>query len=275
MIIRMLFLMVTSAVLLACQPESDEAKVEDVADAADEVSAAVEPAVVSPVERIAAAIDAIVGRPDGEADRDPARKPAQVLAFLGLEPGMTVLDVMASGGWYSEVLSAAVGPEGKVIVQNPPAMLKFREGANDKALIARFADNRLANVVRLDADLADMGLEAGSVDFALTALNFHDIYYLMSPEAATAALEHIAAALKPGGVLGIIDHAGTPDGDNKSLHRIDPQLVKGLIEQSSLVLEAESGMLHHHSDDMTSMVFAPEIRGKTHRFLYRLRKPTA
>jgi predicted methyltransferase len=182
---------------------------------------------------------------------------------------------MASGGWYSEVLSAVVGPAGKVIVQNPPSMLKFRDGAADKALKARFADNRLGNVERIDADLVDMGVAPGSVDFVLTALNFHDIYHLVSPEAAAAALEYIATALKPGGVLGIVDHAGSPDGDNKSLHRINPQVVKELIEQSSLVLEAQSGILHHHNDDMTGMVFGPEIRGKTHRFIFRLRKPSA
>jgi len=85
----------------------------------------------------------------------------------------------------------------------------------------------------------------------------------------------IATALKPGGVLGIIDHAGAPGADNASLHRIDPQLVLDLIEQSSLVLEAQSGVLHHHSDDLSSMVFSPDIRGKTHRFVYRLRKPSS
>lgn len=271
MTFRMIGLMAAGLALLACQPASDKTPATEEADAPPEAVAVV----VAPAERIAAAIAAISGRPADEVARDADRQPAEVLAFLGLEPGMTALDVMASGGWYSEVLSAAVGPSGKVIVQNPPSMLKFREGAADKALTARFADNRLSNVERIDADLADMGVAPGSVDFALTALNFHDIYYLISPEAAAAALEYIAAALKPGGVLGIVDHAGTADGDNKSLHRIDPQLVKGLIEQSPLVLEAESGILHHHSDDMTGMVFGPEIRGKTHRFIYRLRKPTA
>jgi predicted methyltransferase len=270
MMFRILGLAVASVALLACQPGSDNAA-DDQPDAAAEATAAV----VSPAERLAAVIAAIPGRSKEEAARDADRQPAEVLAFLGLEQGMTVLDVMASGGWYSEVLSAAVGPEGKVIVQNPPSMLKFRDGAADKALKARFADNRLGNVERIDADLVDMGVAPGSVDFVLTALNFHDIYHLVSPEAAAAALEYIATVLKPGGVLGIIDHAGSPDGDNKSLHRIDPQVVKDLIEQSSLVLEADSGILHHRNDDMTGMVFGPEIRGKTHRFIFRLRKPSA
>ena len=50
--------------------------------------------------------------------RDVGRRPAEVLAFLGIEPGMTVMDVIASGGYYSEVLAEAVGPDGLVYAQN-------------------------------------------------------------------------------------------------------------------------------------------------------------
>jgi len=258
--------------LVGCQP-AEQAAVEEVAP---KVEAAVsEIATIAPVEAIAAAIATIPGRSAEDAARDAGRKPAEVLAFLGLEPGMRVLDVMASGGWYSEVIAGAVGPDGAVLAQNSPVMLQMREGANDKALVARFGDGRIPNVTRVDTDLNAMGIEPGSVDLAITALNFHDLYYLMSPEVAAGSLEAIAATLKPGGVLGIIDHYGAPDGDNKALHRIDAQLVRDLVEASPLVLEAESGILHNHNDDLGNMVFAPGTRGKTHRFLFRLRKPAA
>ena len=92
--------------------------------------------------------------------RDAGRQPAQVLAFLGARPGMTALDVIAAGGWYSEVLAEAVGPTGRVYAQNPAVVLKFRDGANDKALTARLANDRLPNVVRWDREFADLGLVA-------------------------------------------------------------------------------------------------------------------
>ena len=97
--------------------------------------------------------------------------------------------------------------------------------------------------------------------------------YLVSPEAAAGALSVIYVALKPGGILGLIDHYGAPDAGNKTLHRIDPEIVRTMVTDAGFVIEAESGVLHHHSDDLTRMVFDPEIRGKTHRIVLRLRKP--
>ena len=73
--------------------------------------------------------------------RDAARKPIQVIQFLGIKTGMTVVDVLAGGGWYTQVLSAAVGPAGKVYSQNPDFIVK-RKGFMDheKALVARLGN---------------------------------------------------------------------------------------------------------------------------------------
>jgi predicted methyltransferase len=221
-------------------------------------------------ERIAAA-----SRSESDRARDAGRKPAEVLAFLGIEPGMKVLDAIAAGGWYTEVLAAAVGPEGRVYAQNPEFVLKFREGANDKALTARLADGRLPNVVRVDAELANAPIPDGSLDAAFTALNFHDIYDGSGEEAALGFLNLVARKLKPGGVLGIVDHVGIAGQDNKKLHRIEKDLVKAVVEKSALVLEAESDALANPSDDHTQGVFAPDLRGHTDRFVLRLRKPDA
>lgn len=91
--------------------------------------------------------------------RDAGRKPAEVVAFLGIGSGMTVMDLIAAGGYYTEVLSLAVGPTGKVYSQNPPRVLQFRDGANEKALSARLADGRLPNVERVnEQDLGATGL---------------------------------------------------------------------------------------------------------------------
>jgi predicted methyltransferase len=218
---------------------------------------------------LAAALNASA-RPDADKGRDAARKPTEVLVFIGVEPGMTVLDIAASAGWYTEVLSIAVGEDGTVYSQNLKAALERRNGANDKALTARLADDRLPNVVRADGEIS--AIELGSIDVAFTALNFHDTFNFAGAEAAAALLAEFYAVLKPGGVLAMIDHAGDPGQNNTKLHRIPKQVVVDLAADSGFILEAESDALAHPEDDRTEMVFG-EIRGKTDRFVLKLRKP--
>ena len=208
--------------------------------------------------------------------RDAGRKPAEVVAFLGIGSGMTVMDLIAAGGYYTEVLSLAVGPTGRVYAQNPPRVLQFRDGANEKALSARLADGRSPNVERVDqADLTATGIAPGSLDAAITALNFHDLYNRDGgPEAAAGFLAGVRALLKPGGVLGLIDHVGDPEQDNASLHRLDVAAARPILEAAGFEIES-SDLLRNAEDDHMMRVFDPAIRGRTDRVLYRLTKPTA
>lgn len=211
-------------------------------------------------------------RSAADKERDAGRKPADVVTFLGIQPGMTVMDVIAAGGWYTEVLSVAVGEDGTVYAQNPAVVLQFRDGANDKALTERLAGDRLPNVKRWDREFSDMGLAPGSLDAAITALNFHDVYN-NGAEAALGMLQVLKGLLKPGGVLGIIDHAGDAGADNASLHRIEKSKVIEAAEQAGFEVAGDSDLLANPGDDHTGNVFAPDLRGKTDRFLLKLRKP--
>ena len=206
--------------------------------------------------------------------RDAGRKPAEVVAFLGIEPGMTVMDLVASGGWYTEVLSIAVGDGGTVYAQNPPMMLAFRDGYYDKAIAARLAGDRLPNVVRLDRDLAETGLPPGTLDAAITALNFHDVHNGMGAQEAMGFLVAVRALLKPGGVLGLIDHYGVSGNDNNALHRLDVAVALPIIEGAGFEVLA-SDLLRNPNDDHTKMVFDESVKGKTDRLLLRLTKPLA
>jgi predicted methyltransferase len=212
-------------------------------------------------------------RAEADRNRDAGRKPAEVVRFLGVAPGITVVDLIAASGYYTEVLSIAVGPMGTVYAQNTAGALQFRDGANDKAMTARLADNRLANVVRWDREFEDLGLEANSIDVALTALNFHDIYNGAGPDAAAGFLAAMYGVLVPGGVLGIIDHSGAPDADNNALHRIEETLVIAAAEAAGFTVEAHGEFLHNANDPRTAGVFDPSVRGQTDRFVLRLRKP--
>ena len=212
-------------------------------------------------------------RSDDDKVRDAQRKPDQVLTFLGLRSGDTVLDIWSSGGWYTEVLSIVVGPEGKVLSQNSPAVLAFRDGYYDQALSVRLDGDRLPNVERINTTVAEAGITPASVDFAFTALNFHDVYNRQGKEGAAEFLAAIFDALKPGGTLGLIDHVGDADADNTSLHRIEPSLVDEVAVEAGFIIEAKSDLLAHAEDDHTKIVFDPTLRGDTDRFILRLRKP--
>jgi predicted methyltransferase len=213
-------------------------------------------------------------RPQADKERDAGRKPGEVVTFLGVVPGMTVLDLIAAGGYYTEVMSVAVGESGKVYAQNPDFVLQIREGANDKAMTERLAGGRLPNVVRLDQELGEVGLAPGSVDLAITALNFHDIYNGRGSEAALGFLTRVYQLLRPGGVLGLIDHQGIAGQDNEQLHRIEESKVLEVVRQSGFEIEATSDVLRNPADDHASKVFDPAIRGRTDRFVLKLRKPS-
>ena len=216
-------------------------------------------------------------RPGDDKTRDASRKPAEVLEFVGIKPGMTVIDMYAGGGWYSEMIAHVVGPKGRVYAHSNEAYKNF---VGD-ALEDRFADGRVPQVTILMAENNQLSLEENSLDAVMLGLSFHDMYHedvendwpLLD---GVAFLAELKKGLKPGGIVGIIDHraaAGAPPETGDSLHRIDPALVVANMEAAGFVLEAESDLLANPDDDLTMIVFAPEIRGKTDRFIMRFRNP--
>ncbi|HHQ15153.1 MAG TPA: hypothetical protein ENK16_08980, partial [Chromatiales bacterium] len=148
---------------------------------------------------VAVAQMASAERSDADKARDAARKPAEVIAFAGVKPGMTVVDVMAATGWYTEVLSEAVGPEGTVYAENPQWLVEAMGGRMIQGLEKRLAGDRLPNVIRADNGLTSGLIKPNSVDVALTALNIHDTYYRDGEEATVELMKQVKNVLKPGG----------------------------------------------------------------------------
>ena len=199
-------------------------------------------------------------RPAADKERDASRQAPAVLDFMGLEAGMTVLDVNASTGWYTEVLSYAVGSEGKVYMQNRPG------GNNADAAAAKAA--RLSNVEQVGA-ISDIG--ANSVDFAISGLNLHD-FHNNDPRVAQGLLGQVMTVLKSGGILGITDHEGSPGADNAALHRIAfDEAVKALL-QAGFVLVGASDILDNAADDHTLGPFNPVLGRNTDRIVLKLLK---
>lgn len=215
----------------------------------------------------------LAARSEEDRARDAGRKPAEVIAAMGIEPGMNILEVIAGGGWYTEVLSIAVGPEGHVTAHNTPGALQARDGANEKAISARLADGRLPNVTRLNVDTHEISPDAGPFDAAFTALNLHDIYNRGGEVAAVASMTAVYKVLKPGGFFVVIDHEGLAGNDNVEMHRLVKADAIRVGEAAGFVLETDSGVLHHHSDDMSKHMRDESVQGKTHRFVLKFRKP--
>lgn len=205
--------------------------------------------------------------------RDAARRPYEVFRFMGLEEGMVALDVGAYAGYTTEMLAAAVGRDGKVYSQNTEEVLKtYADGYYDRTMAERLANDRLPNVQLYLREYDDLGLD-NEVDFAFLGNLLHDFYYRDGEENALAFLESIHKALKPGGILGVMDHVGIESEDNKALHRMTPQLARDLLTRSGFEIEAESDMFANPYDDHKLMVYNDEIYLKTDRFLFRARKP--
>ena len=222
------------------------------------------------------AVDA-PGRTDADRARDAGRKPAEVLAFFGIEPGMTVLDMFSGGGYYTELLSRVVGPEGEVIAHTNSAYAQFvgEEATN------RYANDRLPNVEILLAENNELRLPAETFDATLMILAYHDIYYVDPDNGwpkidGPKLVEELYRGLKPGGMLGVVDHyaaAGSSREMGNTLHRIDPGIVIEELEAAGFVLDGKSEALRNADDDHSLNMAAPEVRGKTDRFILRFRKP--
>jgi predicted methyltransferase len=223
---------------------------------------------------IQAAVDSQERLPKDRA-RDDNRHYAEIMEFFGVRPGMTVLELFAAGRNTAEVLARAVGPNGKVYMQNPDF---FYERFGKKAVDERLADNRLPNVVRLDKPLNAMGLEPNSLDGATAFMVLHDFFWLSQD--VPGVLKAVHTALKPGGWFGVVDHAapaGTGADDakdrDKGPHRIDEAYVKKIFAEAGFVLEASNDVLRNPADDRTKPFYDESFRGKsTDRFVLRFRK---
>lgn len=216
-------------------------------------------------------------RTAADVARDAGRKPAEVMEFFAIEPGMQVLDMFSGGGYYTELLSNVVGPDGKITAQSNKAYLSF----SGEESSARYLDNRLPNTSILMAENNELALEADTYDAVTMILAYHDIYYDGADDGwplidGPKLLAELYKGMKSGAVLGIVDHNAAPDSPaetGNTTHRIDVNLVIREVEAAGFVLDGRSDILRNADDDYAKSVFNPETRGKTDRFVLRFRKP--
>lgn len=209
------------------------------------------------------------GRPAADTARDSDRKPTQTLAFAKVKPGQSVLEIAPGGGYFTRLLSKAVGPNGHVYAVSPPQM--------SKAVDAIAADPAYHNVTVVSfTDPAAMAA-VPPVDLVFTAQNYHDLHLTRTHLDVPAVDKQWFEKLKRGGHLVIIDHianAGSPvTATADAVHRIDPAFVRKEVESVGFKFEAESNIVRHPGDSHTLPVFDPSVRGHTDQFAFRFRKP--
>jgi predicted methyltransferase len=216
-------------------------------------------------------------RPDTDRARDSQRKPAQVMAYFGVAPGQQVLDMYAGDGYYSELASNVVGPQGSVVAYNNNV---YAGMTADKRAV-RYADGRLGNVEQLVSANNQLELAADAFDVVLFILSYHDIYYLDGSRGwakvdRSAMLAEVFHATRSGGVVGVVDHIAVPDTDPAALatlHRIDPELIKQDFVAAGFKFDGQGEFLLNPQDDLGVMPMLPTNRGKSSRAVLRFTKP--
>src|SRR5215469_18911108 len=209
-------------------------------------------------------------RPAEDKQRDADRKPAETLAFAGVKPGDTVMEIAPGKGYYTRLLSAVVGPKGKVYaVTSPPQPDK---PAPPVQAIA--AEPHYGNVTVIMQPVKEVKLPQG-VDLVWTSQNYHDFHNIPDVDVATIN-QDVFAALRSGGTYLVLDHAAEPGSgtrDTNTLHRIDEETVKQEVAAAGFKLVGESDILRNKNDPHTAKVFDPEIRGHTDQFVLTFTKP--
>ncbi len=225
---------------------------------------AMAPGAQAPAALSEAQIAAIVGSPDRTAadrENDKRRKPEQVLAFMGLRPGMVALDVVAGGGYTSELLARSVGPTGKVFSQAqprdpnravPPGARVPGAGVLERQARlsgAKAAAAPIALVLQRLVDPLPPELTPGRVDVVTLMFNYHDLGPL--GEGRAQMNRSIFAALKPGGLYIVADHSGRPGtgiSESTTLHRIEEVFLRSEVEAAGFKLVASGSFLRNAAD---------------------------
>jgi predicted methyltransferase len=213
-------------------------------------------------------------RPAADKTADAQRKAAEIVTMTGVKPGWTVVDVFPGRGYYTRIFAKAVGPKGHVYGMIPGDLTE-----------RNFHPSDLVKALAAEPGYSNVGLETAAmkdynptpkVDLIFISQFYHDMHNpaFGGPDMVSQD-KALFNALKPGGVLFIIDHSapGTGITTISTLHRIDEASVKSELEAAGFKLEGESDLLKNPDDPHTKNVFDPSIRGKTDQFVLKFRRP--
>lgn len=212
-------------------------------------------------------------RPDEDKKLDEERLPSDMLAFAGIKPGMKVMDLIPGRGYFTRLFAKAVGDKGYVYSYQPTEFDGFNKGkpAPIKAVATEYK-----NVSAIDAPINSLAAPE-LLDVVWTSQNYHDLHDSFAKPADLAIINKaVFAALKPGGLYIVLDHAaaaGSGLRDTETLHRIDEATVKQEVLDAGFKLVGESNVLRNPKDPHDKLVFDPSIRHHTDEFILKFMKP--
>lgn len=217
------------------------------------------------------------GRFATDLKRDPDDKPAEVLRFSDVKPGMTVADFMAANGYFSELLSYVVGADGHILLINNKAYDDFA----DNQWKDRIEKHHLANVEHRTVDTAKMNLKDDSLGAVFLIKVYHDLYWVDDKNGwhkinVGSVLDQLNKALKHGGVVLVEDHSTKPGAGNSvagSLHRIDEEFAKKDFAAHGFTFVKSSDIFRRPDDKRDEISYKGPALGKTDRWLYLFKKP--
>lgn len=244
------------------------------------------------IDKTLAALVAGKHRSEQNIARNATRHPVETLSFFGLEPDMTVVEILPALGWYTEILAPYLADRGRLYVAHfsPDGLMPYMPK------VLRMFEDRIASQPEIFGKITVRHINPpkeisvtppGTADLALAFRNVHN--WIMADQEH----EYFAAffqALKPGGVLGIVEHRARPDADMKSMRTsgyVTEAYVREIAQRAGFVLEASSEINANPSDstDHPHGIWSlpPSLRsgdedrykaiGESDRMTLRFRKP--
>ncbi len=229
---------------------------------------------------IPANIKAAIDNPNRKEEnraRDADRKPGEVLAFFGIEEGMTVIDMASGGGYFTEIIAGAVGPEGKVVAHNTAGQRFDEQREALEAQYAPFGNIEIAAVERGEP----LPYEDDTADIILLSLIIHHLHYEeeggeVMPDRAARIYEDFKRVLKPGGVFAVIEHTAAPGSsraESAAWHRAPEDIIKADVTSAGFEFDGGADIHVNPDDDLKNVWFEVDLRGKTTRMVHRYISP--
>jgi len=224
-------------------------------------------------KKIQAAVDSDI-RTAAEKERDANRMPRQTLEFFGLREDMRVVELVPSGGWYTKIIAPVVAGQGKLYLavgtRRIGAVLEAHEELSKAEVLESDAKLTPTDVMGF-FELNEFSLGIDDADLVLTFRNLHNF----TPESRAHMNEAVFAALKPGGLYGVIDHTRRHNepGTQENWRRMDPVLAILEIQAAGFELVDYNDLHYRPDDELRYEVGRKTVRGNTDRFTLLFRKP--
>ena len=224
-------------------------------------------------DRIKTAMTAEI-RSEADTNRDRNRKPVETLKFLQIDNGMRVLELFPGGGWYTKLLAPALRANGEFLVALGAGRVKERlmgkDGFDQITLLEPEVESEPTET-RGVYSMGAFSFGVSDLDAVLTFRNMHNF----APESRSHINQAVFAALKPGGLYGVVDHVRRHNEPMtmENRRRADPVVIIKEMLNSGFEFVDHSDLHYRPDDELRYEVGRKTVTGNTDRFTLLFRKP--